>query len=303
MDLFREQVSILIPTLNEAPTIGSLIRDFQRLGYPCILVLDGHSSDRTREIAEREGAVVHIQSTRGKGNAIIEAISRIETPYALMTDGDDTHSPEDADAMVGPLFNGYDHVIGLRQGIGSFSRLNRIGNRLINTLFKLAHGRYLADILSGYRAFSLESIRKMQLQEGGFEIEAEMAVQAMKNNQRIAVVPVRYGAREGTETKLKPIQDGFRIIRTIYRMAKLNNPLFYFGLIGILLLIMGGAVGTYVIVEWLQGIEHLPLTVLTLLLITLGFEIVMFGVMGDLILAFHREILVELQQLRKIPPP
>jgi dolichol-phosphate mannosyltransferase len=201
--------------------------------------------------------------------------------------------------MVEPLLRGYQHVLGERMGERSFSWLNRIGNRLINNLFKMAHGRYLSDILSGYRAFSLESVRQMHLKEEGFEIETEMAVQAMKNNHQIAVIPVQYGVRKGTKTKLKPFQDGFRIIRTIYRLARVNNPLFYFGLIGILLFAGGAITGVYVLVEWFRNVEHLPMTILTLLLITLGFEMVMFGVIGDLMLAFHREIQLELQELRQ----
>jgi dolichol-phosphate mannosyltransferase len=261
--------------------------------------MDGQSMDETQEIARRSGAEVHAQSTKGKGNAIIEALTLISTPYVLMVDGDGTYSAQDADRMVEPLLRGYQHVLGERMGERSFSWLNRIGNRLINNLFKMAHGRYLSDILSGYRAFSLESVRQMHLKEEGFEIETEMAVQAMKNNHQIAVIPVQYGVRKGTKTKLKPFQDGFRIIRTIYRLARVNNPLFYFGLIGILLFAGGAITGVYVLVEWFRNVEHLPMTILTLLLITLGFEMVMFGVIGDLMLAFHREIQLELQELRQ----
>jgi len=299
MDLNREQICVLIPTLNEAPTIGTLVRDFRQLGYPHIMIMDANSSDGTRDIARKEGAVVHTQTTRGKGNAIIEALSLIPCPYVLMVDGDGTYTVDDADRMIEPLFQGYQHVIGMRVREESFSRLNRIGNWLINYLFKMAHGRYLSDVLSGYRAFTLESVRQMHLKESGFGIETEMAVQAMKNNQQIMVIPVRYGIRTGTKTKLNPFQDGFRIVRTIYRLARVNNPLFYFGLIGVLLFAGGAITGIYVIYEWFIHIEHLPLTILTLLLMTLGFEMIMFGVIGDLMLAFHREIQLELQELRR----
>ncbi len=299
MDLNREQVCVLIPTLNEAPTIGSVIQEFHEAGYPHILVIDGHSSDGTEAIARKGGAEVHTQTSRGKGNAIIEALSLISLPYVLMVDGDGTYSAREADRMVSPLFQGVEHVIGVRIENASFSRLNRMGNWLINNLFKMAHGRYLSDILSGYRAFTLDSIRQMHLRETGFEIETEMAVQAMKNNQRITAVPVHYGVRTGTHTKLNPFRDGFRIIRAIYRLARVNNPLFYFGLIGIILFAGGAVTGIYVILEWFRNIEHLPLTILTLLLITLGFEMLMFGVIGDMMLAFHREIQLEIQEFRK----
>jgi dolichol-phosphate mannosyltransferase len=250
MEIKKDEVCILIPTLNEAPTIGGLIQSFRKKGYNHILIIDGHSTDATEEIAKREGAVFVTQTTRGKGNAIIEAIQQITSPCILMLDGDGTYTPDNAETMLTPLFNGYDHVIGdrLTGSDASLSRFNRIGNRLINSLFKLSHGQYLSDILSGYRAFTLTSIQQMHLRESGFEIETEMAVQAVKNDHHIMVVPVSYGRRTGTDTKLRPVQDGFRIVRTMYRLAKTNNPLFYFGLIGVIISIFGIIVGFGVVV-------------------------------------------------------
>ena len=84
--------------------------------------------------------------------------------------GDMTYLAEDAEIMIEPLFSGCDHVIGNRLEFpekGALSRLNFFGNKVINDLFRMAHGRYLGDILSGYRAFTLESIRLMNLREEG----------------------------------------------------------------------------------------------------------------------------------------
>ncbi len=304
MSVPRDDVCIFIPTLNEAPTIGMLISEFQELGYSHILVVDGGSTDGTIEIARTAGARVHVQTSKGKGNAIIEAVDLIDRPYVLMLDGDGTYSPRDAEIMLRPLFMGYDHVIGSRLNnpdSGAFSRLNLLGNRIINGLFKFAHRRDLFDILSGYRAFTLDSLRQMHLKEAGFEIETEMSVGAVRNNQRVMVVPVEYTQRQGTATKLNPVQDGVRIAGAIYRLARMNNPLFYFGLLGVAMVIFGSITGVYVVLEWLQDIEHLPLTILTVLLITVGFEIFMFGVISDMILTFHREVIREIQQPPKQP--
>lgn len=68
-----------------------------------------------------------------------------------------------------------------------------------------------------------------------------MAVEAVRNGQRVTVVPVRYLSRPGTVTKLNPFQDGLRIFSTIYRLAKMNNPIFYFGIIGLFISLAGGA--------------------------------------------------------------
>jgi dolichol-phosphate mannosyltransferase len=301
MTIDRDAVTVLIPTLNEAPTIQGLIRDFFTAGYRNVLVIDGKSSDGTARLAAEVGARVIGQTSRGKGNAVIEAFGAIETPYVLMLDGDGTYAAEDADRMVQPLLNGYDQVIGDRlaePAKGAFSRLNWFGNYILNRLFRLAHGRFLFDILSGYRAFTAGSIRQMTLQEEGFGIETEISVEAVRNGHRVSVVPIQYGRRPGTPTKLNPVQDGYRIAVTIYRLARMNNPMFYFGLIGVSLAIVGFLVGIMVVVEWFAGITHLPLTILAVLLIMVGVEIFMFGVIGDLILSFHRETMAEIELLR-----
>ena len=84
---------------------------------------------------------------------------------------DGTSPPEAGDAMIEPLVSGRaDHVIGNRLNQyerGALTRLSLWGNRIMNTLFKWAHGVYMTDILSGYRAFTLESVKQMNLKEAG----------------------------------------------------------------------------------------------------------------------------------------
>jgi glycosyltransferase (TIGR04182 family) len=302
MKVNPDEVCVLIPTLNESPTIGAVIKEFQQLGYTHILVMDGRSTDKTLDIAKGLGVTVKTQSGKGKGNALMEAFEQIKQPYVILVDGDGTYTAKDAEKILRPLYLGFDHVIGDRLNTadkGAFSHLNHLGNVLINVLFKVAHGSDLHDILSGYRAFTMESVKAMKLKEKGFGIETEMTVEAVRNGQRIMVVPVHYRKRVGTRTKLNPFHDGTKIITTIYRLAKVNNPIFYFGLMGVLLSIAGVAFGVYVVWEWFQGITHIPMTILTVLLIMVGFEIFMFGVISDILLSFHREILHEIQLLQQ----
>jgi dolichol-phosphate mannosyltransferase len=302
----KDEVCILIPTLNEGLTIGEIIREFRELGYSHIFVIDGNSTDNTVKISRENGANVSTQSGKGKGNAIIEAFAIIEQPYILMLDGDGTYSPKDAEKMLTPLFSGFDQVIGDRlitAEKGSFSRLNLFGNHMVNYLFKVAHSRDLHDILSGYRAFTRSAIHQMNLKQKGFEIETEISVESVRNSQRVMVVPVKYSRRSGTVTKLSPFHDGLKIVSTIYRLARMNNPLFYFGMIGIFTSVLGILTGIYVLHEWLQGIDHIPLTILTVLLIVVGIEIFMFGMISDMLLIFHRETIREIQILQTQKPP
>jgi dolichol-phosphate mannosyltransferase len=222
-----------------------------------------------------------------------------------MLDGDGTYSPRDAEKMLTPLFSGFDQVIGDRlvnAEEGAFSRLNLFGNQMLNLLFKIAHSRDLHDILSGYRAFNQLAVKQMNLKETGFQIETEISVEAVRNGQRIMVVPIKYSRRPGTATKLSPFHDGIRIVSTIYRLARMNNPLFYFGMMGIFTSFLGVLTGIYVTFEWFQGINHIPLTILTMLLIVVGVEIFMFGMISDMLLVFHREIIREVQLLQHQKP-
>jgi dolichol-phosphate mannosyltransferase len=302
MKIPREQVCVLIPTLNEEPTIGIIILKFLEIGYSDILVIDGNSIDKPREIASASGATVIVQEGKGKGSAFIQAIKHIKKPYIILIDGDNTYDPEQADALISPLLSGYDQTIGNRlcgTNTSAFHRLNLLGNRILNWLFKVSHGRYLYDILTGYRAFTLESLQRMRLYEEGFGIETEISAEAVRNDDRVAIIPVTYGERVGSDTKLDPIHDGLKIGRTIYRLAKLNNPLFYFGIIGLSFLIAGGVIGIYIIIDWLKNIDHIPLTILAVTLIIVGVQIIMFGIQSDIQLANQREFLHEVRKLRK----
>jgi len=304
MKFNKDEVCILIPTLNEGLTIGNVVREFKAQGYNNILVMDGKSTDNTVKTAREAGATVRTQSGTGKGNAIIEAFEVIEQVYILMLDGDGTYSAKDAEKMLTPLFFGFDQVIGdrlINAEEGSFSRLNLFGNHMLNLLFKVAHSRDLHDILSGYRAFTKLAVQQMNLKERGFEIETEISVEAVRNGQRIMVVPIKYLRRPGgTGTKLSPFHDGVKIVSTIYRLARMNNPMFYFGIMGLFTSLLGILTGIYVVLEWFRNIDHIPLTILTVLLIVVGIEIFMFGMISDMLLVFHREIIREIQLLQ--PP-
>ncbi|MEN6396838.1 MAG: S-layer glycoprotein N-glycosyltransferase AglJ [Methanoregula sp.] len=306
MKFNKDEVCILIPTLNEGPTIGGVVREFKALGYNHILVMDGRSTDNTVKVAREAGANVRTQSGKGKGNAIIEAFEVIEQPYILMLDGDGTYSARDAEKMLTPLFLGFDQVIGdrlINAEEGAFSRMNLFGNHMLNILFKIAHSRDLHDILSGYRAFTKLALHQMHLKESGFEIETEISVEAVRNGHRIMVVPVKYSRRPGSATKLSPFHDGVKIVSTIYRLARVNNPMFYFGMMGLFTTLLGLLTGVFVFLEWLNNIEHIPLTILTVLLIVVGIEIFMFGIISDMLLVFHREIVREIQLLQPPKPP
>ncbi|MDL5360565.1 S-layer glycoprotein N-glycosyltransferase AglJ [Halalkalicoccus sp. NIPERK01] len=290
-----DDVSVVLPTLDEAETIGSVVDGFRAQGFSEVLVVDGNSEDATREIAAIHGARVVIQSGEGKGQAVREALSHVDTPYVLMADGDGTYRPEDADAMLEPLRSGEaEHVIGDRfadMADDAMGRLNRAGNGLINRAFAYIHGRDLGDILSGYRAFTRESAERMALAEDGFGIETELAVECMRRNVPTAVVPIRYEPRpESSDTNLRPFRDGGLIVLTLYRLARTHNPLFYFGSVGIASMLLGVAVAGWVGYRWVvHSTGHEVMALVSASAVLFGMQLVMFGLLSDLIVTLHRE--------------
>lgn len=291
----RSDVCVLLPTLNEAETIGDVVDGFRSEGFEHVLVVDGHSTDGTREIAEDRGASVVTQTGSGKGQAVREGVAETDKPYVLMADGDGTYRPADAHRMLEPLFEGRaEHVIGDRfadMEEGAMTRLNTFGNGLINRIFTVVHGRDLGDILSGYRAFTRESFDRFQLKADGFGIETELAVECVRQGVSTAVVPITYEARPGgSETNLHPLKDGGRIILTLYTLTKTNNPIFYFGSVAGVGTVVGLLMGVYVGYDYfVNGVSHEVIALLSVFFILLSIQLLMFGFLSDIIVSVNRE--------------
>ncbi|MDG5818733.1 S-layer glycoprotein N-glycosyltransferase AglJ [Natronococcus sp. A-GB7] len=303
-DISTDEVCILIPTLNEAATIGGVIDGFREQGYSNVVVVDGDSDDDTREIARERGAQVFTQAGDGKGQAVRETLEYVTVPYVLMVDGDGTYDPADAERMLEPLSRGYEHVIGNRfadMDDDAMKALNGFGNRLINRSFRLIHGAEYEDILSGYRAFTTESFERLSLDSDGFTIETELAVECVKHGVDTTVVPVSYSARpEASETNLHPLRDGGTIVLALYSLAKTNNPLFYFGSLGSASIASGGVVAMYVLWQWIQYQQgHEILAVVSAAAILLGVQLLMFGVLSDMLVTLHREQRRRLEQITR----
>ncbi len=290
----RDAVCVLIPTLNEAATIDAVVSGFIDNGYSNVFVIDGGSTDETQSVAADAGARVIEQSGSGKGQAVKQALTQIESPYVLMVDGDGTYRPADADRMVAPLFSGEaEHVIGNRFADlhpDAMTRLNQVGNRLINWAYRRIHRREHHDILSGYRAFTRESIEQLRLTADGFGIETELAVKCVWADIPTVEVPITYKPRPNdADTNLRPIRDGGIIILTLYRLARITNPLFYFGSFGALALLIGIGLGGVVTYQWLTaGITNELLAVVAVGGVLLGVQLFLFGVLSDLIVSLHR---------------
>lgn len=298
-----DDVCVLLPTMDEVETVARVVGAFHEAGIEDVLVIDGGSTDGTRAAARDAGARVVVQSGRGKGQAVREAVrDHVDAPYVVMVDADATYDAADVDAMLEPLFAGEaEHVIGNRfadMRPGAMTRLNRIGNRIINSAFRVIHGEGHRDVLSGYRAFTRESFLRLHLTADGFGIETEMAVECVKNDVPVAVVPITYRERPGgSATNLHPVRDGGVIFLELYRKAKTNNPLFYFGSVGAASTAAGALMTAYVLYEWFVfGITHEIISIGAVGAAILGVQLLIFGVLADMILSLQREQVARLER-------
>ncbi|ASI99892.1 glycosyl transferase [Thermococcus celer Vu 13 = JCM 8558] len=294
-DITPEDVTIIIPTLNEEEGIGKVIDAFKKLGYGNILVIDGNSKDRTREVAGEKGAKVIVQSGKGKGQAVAEAFSMVDTDVAVLIDGDGTYDPNDIEEMLEPIRRGVaEHVIGNRLvnfEDGAFTRLNLFGNKVLNWLFRFLYGVELYDILSGYRALTRDVYKNVNLLKHGFEVEAELTVETLANGFSIIEVPINYHRRHG-DTKLSPLGDGLRIGRTIAELLVRYNPAKYLYFLGVFFLLLGFISGVYVVYEWLNHVSHDLLAIVTAILVLGGVQFLVIG----FVMSYMFKVMVEIKR-------
>jgi len=232
-----EELIILMPALDEERGIGGVLdtipfEALQDMGCEVsILVVDGESEDATREIAERKGAHVFIQSGRGKGNGVRQAFGRIVRHQAdlryqhhrqsvVMLDADGTYPVEDIPLIVDALRAGNDIVMGSRLlgkiDPGAMTGLNRFGNRVLSLLAHALFDVPVTDVCTGMWGFSEEFLQRCELHAKGFELEAEIFASAALMGARITEVPIRYRVRHG-EPKMVPLRTGVQIARCLIR--------------------------------------------------------------------------------------
>ncbi|MEM0183378.1 MAG: glycosyltransferase family 2 protein [Thermoproteus sp.] len=233
-----DDVTVVIPTLNEAEGIVKVLEELRGIGASNVLVVDGGSTDGTAELARRMGARVIFQEGRGKADAVKTALRRVETPYVVVMDGDFTYPAEHVKDIVAKLREGYDEVIGARRYVepGAMSRLFAFGNKVLTWWFNLLFGTHLTDVLSGMYGLRREAVADALFATRGFSVEVEIAAHVASAGE-IAEVPIRYRRRVGKK-KLK-MHHGLQIALDAFRLSWLYNPLFLLGSLGALLLAPG----------------------------------------------------------------
>jgi glycosyltransferase involved in cell wall biosynthesis len=276
-------VAIIIPCLNESQTIEKVVADFRaQLPEARIVVVDNGSDDDTAARARGAGAEVIFEGRAGKGFALLAGfVVARDSDYLVMVDGDDTY-PADVVLKLLAAAENADMVVATRlQGHGdrAFPMGHGLGNWLFLVLVRALVGLKTADLFSGYRVVHRRLLDAAPLIAQGFEIEAELSLQANARGFRIAEVPITYRARpEGSTSKLRTVRDGTRILLAILTFFRDYRPLTFFGMLSMGALGVSLTGGAVVVAEYLRTglVPRLPLAVLSMgafLLSTLFFAV------------------------------
>ena len=241
-----DRVAVLIPCYNEEKTIAEVVKDFRAtIKDAKIYVYDNNSTDKTAELAEKAGAIVRHEYTQGKGNVIRRMFREVQAGTYILVDGDNTYSAADAPKMIELIESKRaEMVVGDRLS-GSYYKENKrpfhgFGNNLVRFLINKIFKANITDIMTGYRAMSFEFVKTFPVLSSGFEIETEMSIHAAFRRMRSENLTVEYQDRpEGSESKLNTFSDGLKVLRTILYLLVVYKPLLFFGLISLILFVVG----------------------------------------------------------------
>jgi glycosyltransferase involved in cell wall biosynthesis len=274
------RVAVVVPCHNEELTVGKVVADFRAaLPGARILVVDNASRDRTSEVAREAGAEVIREPRPGKGFALLSGFRKAKADGAvffIMVDGDDTYPADEAPRLIAAAHDGAEMVIGTRltdYESGAFRAGHSFGNKLFIWLVRMLFGVRTRDLFSGYRVITRRFLEATPLIAQGFEVEAELSLQAVVQRFPVAEVPVRYRARPAENpSKLHTYRDGYRILLAILTFFRDYKPMTCFGLLALFFLVLSLAGGSVVVLEFVRTglVPRLPLAVLSAALFLLS---------------------------------
>ena len=291
------RIAVLLPCYNEEAAIAQTVAGFRAaLPDATIYVYDNNSRDRTIEVARAAGAIVRTERIQGKGNVVRRMFADIDADIYVMADGDATYDAASAPALVARVLDEQlDMVVGARvtQADAAYRRGHKMGNALLTGMLARLFGRSFTDILSGYRVFSRRFVKSFPVLSSGFEIETEISVHALELQMPVAEIETPYFARpEGSESKLSTYSDGFRILRTIFQLYRIERPVLFFGSIGAALAGIAVILAVPLIITYMHTrlVPRFPTAVLVTGLMILASLNLFAGLILDTVVRGRREV-------------
>jgi len=218
-----ELVSVVIPTLNEAGNILEAIETIQKsLIYPNeIIIVDGNSTDGTKEIVKQLGYCrLIVEPRRGYGLALLTGMKNAKGNIIIMVDGDGTYEVRHINRMIAKMIEtDADMVLATRMydPNKAMGLMNFIGNKVITFVYDFVYRQFLSDTQSGFRAISHEAINKVELKEGDMAFATEMLIQFAKEGFSMVEVPTTYKIRKYGKPKLRRFKSSIEIFSTIFK--------------------------------------------------------------------------------------
>ena len=291
------RLAVILPCYNEDAAITETIAGFRSaLPSATVYVYDNNSSDRTIELARAAGAVVRTERQQGKGHVVRRMFADIDADVYVMADGDLTYDPKSAPEMVRMLAGDQlDMVVGTRQHevADAYRGGHVIGNRLFTGLLARLFGRSFTDIFSGYRVFSRRFVKSFPALSQGFEIETEISVHALELRMPVGELTTAYGARpEGSASKLSTYRDGWRILKTIGTLYRIERPVLFFGSIAALLTLAAIILASPLLLTYLDTglVPRFPTAILATGLIIIAVLSFFAGLILDTVTRGRREM-------------
>lgn len=212
-------LTVVIPAKDEETNIAHIIEGARKYADE-IIVVDGHSKDKTREIAESHGVTVITDDRKGKGDAIRKGIAKASKDIIVFIDADGSHLPEDIPRLAAPIKGGEcEHVTGSRMrggsdelhgDIGKFIRM--VGSDIITLGINYRFDVRLTDSQNGFRAIRADVAKQLDLKENITTIEQEMIIKTLKSGYRVGEVPAHEYARKGGESKINVRKVAWRYV-------------------------------------------------------------------------------------------